>query len=546
MLLFTLVLLDISCSKDLLNEEPKDFFSPENAFSDANTFQLAVNAIYRDARAFIYNDVNSYGYGTREYLRIGTDVATVGQKHRPFLLVDFSYFNSTHDASEYFWDKAYETLIPRSNTVIDRAENAEGVWASDSEKNNIVAQAKFFRAYTYFTLVNLYGDVPLIDYEISSIQFDFERTSKEKVLNFIKEDLEFAVANLPQNPDQIQEGMLTSAAAGTLLSTVYLQLNQADNAITVASKIIDSGYYHLMTKRFGGDPTHSGHYPEGGGDVFSDLFWENNANRSGGNMESIWVLQTANKVSGGETGYSLSRTWGPYYANLLAPNGKKGMVLADSLRGRPVGYVRTNNYFNYEIWAGDNWDDMRNSPWNIKRKWYYNNKSNSEYYGKLIDVTAQGFVDTIQYMFPMVWKGDGIIESINNSSTPDFKFIVYRFAEVYLLRAEAYLMKGDKTNAAADINVVRSRAKAKPVAAADVTIDYILDERARELIVEEPRRITLNRLGLWYERTLKYSMDEPAFYYLIKQTIQPYHAFFPIPQTAIDITPTLTQNPGYN
>ena len=79
-----------------------------------------------------------------------------------------------------------------------------------------------------------------------------------------------------------------------------------------------------------------------------------------------------------------------------------------------------------------------------------------------------------------------------------------RLAETYLLRAEAYLGKGDKIKAAADINAVRTRVNANPVASGDVTIDYILDERLRELAYEEQRRLTLARqLGMVYERNLQ-------------------------------------------
>jgi hypothetical protein len=366
----------------------------------------------------------------------------------------------------------------------------------------------------------------------------------DSILNLVRSDLEFASRWLPSNPGQVAEGELTSAAADMLLATDYLQLKMPDSAVAATSRIIGSGFYHLMTQRFGDDPTHDGHFPAGGGDVFSDLFWENNANRSGGNMESIWVLQSAYNVPGGNIGTSLSRTWGPYYANLIAPNGTQGMVLADSLGGRPVGYVRTTNYFNYDIWTGD-WNDMRNSPWNIRRIWYYNNPSNP-LYGQKIDFKAPGLKDTIQNIYPMIRKVEGVIQSINSSSTPNQKFIVYRLAETYLLRAEAYLDLGELQNAADDINKVRARAKAPLIDAGKVDINFILDERARELIIEEPRRITLNRLGLWYDRTLKYSLDEPSFYYLIKKTIQPFNALFPVPQSALDITPGLKQNPGYH
>src|SRR3546814_165108 len=102
-------------------------------------------------------------------------------------------------------------------------------------------------------------------------------------------------------------------------------------------------------------------------------------------------------------------------------------------------------------------------------------------------------------------------------------------------------LKGDKINAAADINTVRARAQATDVAADEVDVDYILDERARELVVEEPRRLTLARLGLLDERIkLHNPVSAPS--------IQEFHNLWPIPQTEIDanVAATLSQNPGYN
>lgn len=82
---------------------------------------------------------------------------------------------------------------------------------------------------------------------------------------------------------------------------------------------------------------------------------------------------------------------------------------------------------------------------------------------------------------------------------------MFRLAETYLLRAEAYLNLNNKELAAADINEVRGRAHAKPVEASRVDLDYILDERMRELGVEEKRRITLMRTGKLYERVTKHN-----------------------------------------
>ena len=140
----------------------------------------------------------------------------------------------------------------------------------------------------------------------------------------------------------------------------------------------------------------------------------------------------------------------------------------------------------------------------------------------------------------MIRKIEGTMQqgAINGRTNNDQ--IRMRLAETYLLRAEAYVHKGQPALAATDINVVRARANAKPVAAAAVTIDYILDERARELIVEEARRRTLVRLGLLYKRAIIHNWDAKA-------TMKPHHELWPIPQKAIDANRDvkLPQNPGY-
>jgi hypothetical protein len=118
-----------------------------------------------------------------------------------------------------------------------------------------------------------------------------------------------------------------------------------------------------------------------------------------------------------------------------------------------------------------------------------------------------------------------------------------RLAETYLLRAEAYLLKSDKQKAADDINVIRNRAKATPVIAGDVTIDLILDERARELYGEEFRVSTLMRMGKLVEYLNKYNGT-------IKQkgyTIADYKNKMPIPRSEIEANKgaVLEQNQGY-
>jgi hypothetical protein len=116
-----------------------------------------------------------------------------------------------------------------------------------------------------------------------------------------------------------------------------------------------------------------------------------------------------------------------------------------------------------------------------------------------------------------------------------------RLAETYLLRAEAYVGLNQPALAAADINKVRSRAGASDVLPANVNIDYILDERLRELGIEEKRMLTLMRLGKWVERTRKYN----PFYGV---QMKDHYNLWPIPFGEIEKNNkgVLDQNPGYN
>lgn len=121
------------------------------------------------------------------------------------------------------------------------------------------------------------------------------------------------------------------------------------------------------------------------------------------------------------------------------------------------------------------------------------------------------------------------------------EFYAIRMAETYLLRAEAYMKSDDKVNAANDINVVRARAKARPATAADIDIDYILDERMRELVGEEFRTLTLCRMGLLYDRTKRFGYESSARTVLEKNNLAPIH-FSVIDANSLAKFPN---NPGY-
>lgn len=542
LLLIGALILSIStgCSDEFLEETPKDFLTSSNAYDSPVGFQFAVTNLHKSVR-----DIYMIADGTNPHvlLGLGSDFAGYGENFVNGPRMNYAAISSTDGLANSYWSLFYQ-IIKNSNVIIFRAENPEIVWEYDTQKAEIIAEAKFFRAYTYRNLVQLYGGVPLVEEEFETVVNDIPRSTKAEVYQFIVDDLEAAIPDLLS--EEPQPGRITKAAAYHLLAEIHVATEQWQDAIDAASVVIDDPNYQLMTDRFGARSDEPG-------DVYWDLFRIGNQNRTSGNMESIWVIQAEYATPGGgnETGargFSLERAWGSRYHSLKDPDGENGFEISDQY-GRPVGWCTLTDYVAYDIWDIDqdgNYDtDMRNSSYNIHRfdrgDFVYNRPS-SAYFGQV------ALLETVQdqaprYWFPYFMKNttpgrhpDGIT---NTGRTWRDQYLM-RLAETYLLRAEAFLGAGNTTKAASDINVVRARANATPVLPAEVDINYILDERARELTMEEFRTLTLHRLELQYERVRDLNPWAGP-------TIAPHHNLWPIPQSQIDLNTgaKLEQNPGY-
>ena len=360
---------------------------------------------------------------------------------------------------------------------------------------------------------------------------------------------------LPVRGKEGEPGKLTQGAAWQLLSEIYLAQNKCQNSVDAASHVINDYGYALMKERFGNQPNLFGSE-----NVYYDLFSSDNQNLSS-NTEGIWVIQNDPEITGGGF-YAGERAFGPaYYRMGNTPDGKKAIIgelyggaytgYSDTL-GRPVAWCRPTNYTAYNIWASDFKNDLRNSEACIKRNFYFNNPA-SKYNGMKINWNlytnrSSPLADTTQYIYPYYMKAAAPLNHFTDLSRSgggvNHKDIyAMRLAETYLLRAEGYLGLNLKDKAAADINAVRERSNAKPISASDVSIDYILDERARELYTEEWRMLTLMRLGKLVERVRKYN-DNPKNPGI---GIKDHHRLWPIPQSAIDLNTgaTMEQNPDY-
>ncbi|TKG95875.1 RagB/SusD family nutrient uptake outer membrane protein [Puteibacter caeruleilacunae] len=558
-----------ACNEDsILKETPKDFYSTSNLYSTASEMEQAVIGLH----ATISSMYTNKGKWTALLKGKGTDVSYDGENPAgSWWLTDWTVqLIPTDSKASYFWDFCYQ-LINRANTLITAIEATEAsdeMWIGKEDQREILlGEGKFFRAWAYRVLVTMYGDVPLVTEPVTKPRIDFTRTPKSEVYKLLEQDLTFATQNLPDPGQEAAPGRITKGAAFHMLAEVYLAEQKWQDAIDASSAVIEGTFgYALMQERFGAqlgndDPL------LGGGDVYYDLFRYGNQNDLA-NTEDIWVIQIEPNIDGGGN-HQGERMWGPaYYRMGNDPAGKRAIVgdnpeatsnIYLSTFSRPVAWNKPTNLVAYYVWKSD-WDnDIRNARHNMFRDWRYNNPDSPEWYGKPIDFvndypegSRNVLRDTSQYIFPFPMKAasPGIHFTDPNRSgggSNHLDVYAYRLAETYLVRAEAYLGKGDKDKAAADINVVRSRAQANPVAAADVDIDYILDERIRELYTEELRLITLMRLGLLYDRVHRFN-DNPVANGGVGQGIQPYHNLFPIPQSEIDLNSDaeLTQNPGYN
>ena len=223
-----------------------------------------------------------------------------------------------------------------------------------------------------------------------------------------------------------------------------MRSNRPELAEEQVDLIINSGKFSLVTQRYGVKSNEPG-------DPFSDMFFKGNQRRSQGNTEAIWVLENENpaEVRGGSTGFPQQRrVWGAAYHNV------NGLVPADSLGGRGLSRIRLNNWVLYDLYDDD---DMRNSKYNIKRRFYYNNP-NFDY--SQVDFNYQDMVpyetiDTLGRINPysLKWGHFDPTDVFGFGMWKDF--ILMRLGETYLLKAEAQVMRNDLDGAASTINILR-------------------------------------------------------------------------------------------
>ncbi|HWV30379.1 MAG TPA: RagB/SusD family nutrient uptake outer membrane protein [Dyadobacter sp.] len=553
----------VSCKSndEFLKENPETFYTVDNAFATSAQIDQALVAIYSQIRDLWANPSEE---GWIFVLRgNGTDMFDVASIRKSSTFNNYGLINADNGTFYSIYSTYYQ-MIAKANLALEAIQLPHISFASEAEKAYLVAQARFFRAYGYRNLGELFGGVPIVTTVSKTPQYDFKRTTRVETYQFAIDDLLAAEADLPET--SVAGGRVVKGAAQHYLAELYLALGTqlasegkgADaqaaftKSIAYASKVIDGGTYALMKTRFGARSA------EAQGNVYWDLFQEKNVNYQDGNREAIWTLQVdyaAYRAEDGKSKLPYSRTYGAVFRD-----GAKDHLTGtlEDVGGRGIAQIIPTMYTRDDIYAGKYSDDMRNSDI-VFRRIFNGNVKSSPYYGKPVpwEVMYNGSADPTtntnnrSLCYPISCKiatdkytgvADG--ENMSNLFRDDY-FI--RLSETILLRAEAKQRNGDKAGAAADVNLLRERANAGyKVSAADMDDKFntILDERARELVYEEARWNTLLRMGgtIAVERIRKY-----AYWPEAQATLSFDYNLWPIPQTIIDTNKdvVLEQNPGW-
>ena len=286
------------------------------------------------------------------------------------------------------------------------------------------------------------------------------------------------------------------------------------------------------------------------------MWYEGNENRDQGNTEALWVFQfQKDALGGGSSSGGWRRIHCSRYADMVV-GGVRPLRNTYERGGRGATRMSLTN------WAISIYEpqDDRASQYAMRKYFILNDATaNAPYpadrlppgysYGDTIwcdwgpiGENELGSTNRINVRRPFMRKAEGCDPDNVDSDGRQYNDQPYlRIAETYLLKAEAEYRLGRITEAAESLNIIRRRSNASEITPDQVDIDFILDERSRELVVEEHRRYTLIRCGKLTERAKLYNFNGGQF-------ITERDQLYPIPQEVIDanLTGDMPQNPGFN
>ena len=608
----------VSCHDDL-NQSPidPDSFTEENVFASVNEAKGALAKLYASLALTGQNgpagspDIADIDEGFSQFSRmlfnlneITTDHAVVGWGDPGLPDLHGMYWSSSNDFTEAMYYRLAQA-VSFSNSFIKNASELSG-----DEVNVFIAEARFLRAYAYYNLLDLYGNVPLTTEISTELPTQSNRT---ELFNFIESELvEIESILLASN----EYGRVDNVAAHALLSRLYLNAeswtgqDRYADCITYSQNVINSGYTLNMNDA------------NGNGTAYDELFMADN-DVNGAQNEFIFTLNfdgMQSQTYGGTTflvhaaiggsmnpgNFGVNGGWGglrttknlvnQFAVDLDALNsslgsqsdwGLVGSATPNGWNGPDVEMFQTGPQ-EFSIYAelvsgelkfrfnedwGNNFGDNGNdgtlesgganipisagtyfivmdlgsgtytiSPFSSdKRGMFYSDGQNLEI--ESIPPFEDGYAVT---------KWTNIDSNGNQGSDSSGNFVdtdipLIRLAEIYLNYAEATLRGGggDTNTAVSLVNQIRERGfggTSGTISSGDLTLDFILDERSRELYWEGLRRTDLIRYNRFTSSTYLWPFkgNEPT-----GVGVDEYRNLFPLPANVVAINSNLTQNEGY-
>jgi hypothetical protein len=611
----------ISCHKDL-DQSPidPDSFTEEDVFSNAIEAQGALAKLYASLALTGQQgpagqpDIADIDEGFSQYSRmlfnlneLTTDHAVVGWGDAGLPDLHGLYWSGSNDFTEAMYYRLAQE-VSFCNSFIDNAASL-----TDPEVASFIAEARFLRAFTYYNLLDLYGNVPLVTSVTTELPSQATRTD---LFNFIETELlEIQEQLKPSGANEY--GRVDKVAAWALLSKLYLNAE----VWTGSSKYVESVTFsnNVMSSSYAINTIDA----NGNGNAYDDLFLADN-NTNGAQSEFIFALNfdgLRSQTYGGSTFLVHAAIGGNMNATDFGVNGGWGglRTTKNLVNKFNVDVTKLNNNLGtISKWGlvGDatlnSWDGPDMEMYETGSKTYAlyadltsgemkfrfdedwgnnygddNTDDTLESGGSNIPITSPGTyfitldLNTLTYTIkPFVGDSRGMfhkdgqtleIEEIpsfeNGYAVTKFKNIdsngsqgsdaagdfvdtdlpLIRLAEIYLNYAEAALRGGggDVSLALTKINELRERAYGSTngnISSGDLTLDFILDERSRELYWEGQRRTDLIRYNYFTSDTYLWPFKGDSKNGV---GVASYRNLFPLPNNIITTNPNLIQNPGY-
>lgn len=474
-----------ACTK--LEVTPTSFITKENFFKTQDDAAASVTAVYA---ALNIDPLDQSLFGRNLYFLtdMGSDYAVAGASAINPNVRAIS--GLTHDANtdrvQVAWRQVYNA-INRANVAID---NIPKVQAVETIKTRLVNEAKFIRALVYFHAVRLWGGVPLVLHEPTSIDIEtlkVGRASVDEVYTQIIKDLTDA-ESLPSTYSGTDLGRATAGAAKALLVKVYLTRKDWTKASAKAKEV--------TTGTFGYDLFQN----------FADVF---NKNKKNGKEHIFSVQFEPNQAGNGSSGSTFMRTSFSGFGTT-----------------EPADIISDVKLF-YDIYeTGDTRRDVT--------------------YAKQLFNPATGQ----PYTFPKpLFRKYLDTTNLANGSNVAINFPLIRYADVLLSLAEAINEQGAPTAEAYEaLNKVRRRAFGKPINTPDVSVDYanLTQTTFREAIYEERKKEFVQEGQRWFDLVRWGRLVSEVKKVAAKSGVSDRNNLYPIPQSERNINPEgLPQNPGY-